>query len=1293
MASASVQLEQDEHRFYPPPPEAVPPLLAAPSRRYKRHAWLAALMLLAFVGLYCSLCFVFASVAVRNLAGATVGGRASVVGFFTGGIALVLAVFLVKALFGVTRAARARDFEVTPETEPELFRFLYRLADETRAPRPHRVFLSPLVNAAVFYDRSFLNLLFPSKKNLELGLGLVNVLTLSDLKAVLAHEFGHFAQRSMSVGRWTYVAEQIAGDVVMRRDWFDRALARLSSMDLRIAWIGWIFRSIVWSLRALLDSMFALVVLAQRALAREMEFQADLVSVSVSGSDGIVHALHRLNAADQAMDAALTLAATELSRGRRVPDLFALQSRVIEHMRVILSDPGYGLPPERPVDGSADHRLFEEQLAQPPKMWSTHPSNREREDNAKRRYVGAVRDDRSAWLLVRDPSELRRAVTAHALDGAIGSREVTAATPEEALASLDAHFLRTAFHPGYRGMYLRRSPLLHVERTTELLDTTISSENLAARLAALYPAVLSPKVKRLRILEEELASLEALREGVLHAPGGVIRHRGRPLKRRELSTAIAEVKRELGTLGAELSGHDRECRSLHRLAADELGRGWPEHLHGLLSLAHYAAHTGADLDDARGHLANVLAVVTADGRVNEAERYRLVSAATELYTAIRNVDERKRKVIVCEPVARRLGIGSFRLVLPDRLTLEAPSLQNIGEWLNVIQRFYRAYRGPVAALEDAALDALLEAESLVTRAYLTGDDPGSAPNAGRAPKRYATRVPGTERQRQRRLPLWDRFVNADGMLLAGARFALAAAIVGGVVGFGASVGHAQVVVYNAFDFPVTVSLGPRRIDVFPHDAARYEVEPSSKLHVEARTNGGYRIEAFDADVSSLRTYVYNVGGASPLVEWTASYGYAARVPERPLGHPRFLETTADVLFRDPPSKLSMTGKSDTRTVLTGYAGVSPAPMLQRLTTDREREAVTLIHAEHVDAGSPNAALWLQRLLALPEFEQVLAARLSRNPADLALVRLEESATSPETRRSLCARLANLTALKADNVHVEYVRAQCIDARAERNRLLVELYDRNPDHAHAAIVAGKVATSAQRFEEATRAFLAASKSEALRSSAVNMLQRVHRVHPERPLPPDLLHESKETMELLSLETGQGVPEGAKAYMHLAKGALTEALRVSDGNTEERPRVVILAAASDGATPEMVKTALSLPAEFTAATTVWSALALTTRERGNTAALVSRAKQIDDPDTESLLTHLQQPGFFEDAAAVRSAAAELNPLAGAQLYVMGSILKGNAAPPEWRRLASGLLFASERPYFDLTATAKRSPKVTR
>ena len=136
---------------------------------------------------------------------------------------------------------------MTREQEPRLFAFLDRLADDTGAPRPNRVFVSTRVNAAVFYDVSLLNLLFPTKKNLEIGLGLVNALNLSEFKAVLAHEFGHFAQRSMAVGRWVYVAQQVTGHLVARRDWFDELLAAIGRLDIRVIWVAWILRTIAAS--------------------------------------------------------------------------------------------------------------------------------------------------------------------------------------------------------------------------------------------------------------------------------------------------------------------------------------------------------------------------------------------------------------------------------------------------------------------------------------------------------------------------------------------------------------------------------------------------------------------------------------------------------------------------------------------------------------------------------------------------------------------------------------------------------------------------------------------------------------------------------------------------------------------------------------------------------------------------------------------------------------------------------------------------------------------------------------
>src|SRR5262249_20698318 len=120
-----------------------------------------------------------------------------------GGIAsAMICLFMVKGFFKRSRSDPVIGVEVTEDGEPELFAFIHRLCQDTKAPFPHRIYVVPDVNAAVAYHESVLNLFLPARKNLIIGLGLVNRLNLMEFKAVLAHEFGHFSQKSMKLGTY-----------------------------------------------------------------------------------------------------------------------------------------------------------------------------------------------------------------------------------------------------------------------------------------------------------------------------------------------------------------------------------------------------------------------------------------------------------------------------------------------------------------------------------------------------------------------------------------------------------------------------------------------------------------------------------------------------------------------------------------------------------------------------------------------------------------------------------------------------------------------------------------------------------------------------------------------------------------------------------------------------------------------------------------------------------------------------------------------------------------------------------
>ncbi|MBC8025436.1 MAG: M48 family metalloprotease, partial [Steroidobacteraceae bacterium] len=803
-----------EH-VYPPGPATVPPNLTAATAAYKRHAWLAMLGLAAFIASYFALSAFFAWTAWRLFSGMLGdGGNFDLWGFIAAIGAGFLAVFMLKALVFIQHRYEIDDIEITRAEQPRLFEFIDRLADEARAPRAHKVFLSPRVNAAVFYDLSLLNLIVPSKKNLEIGLGLVNVVTLGEFKAVLAHEFGHFAQRSMAVGRWVYIARQIAGHVVSRRDALDKFLKQLSRLDLRIAWIGWLLSIIVWSIRSMMDVLFRMVLLAERALSRQMEFQADLVAVSLTGSDALIHALHKLNAADDAWDKTMDFANAEYGKKRGVKDLFAVQTRILSRMREILNQPSYGVVPPLPATARETHRVFKTELAQPPRMWATHPPSADRESNAKQRYVAAEVDDRSAWQLFQDPQALKDQMSAHVFRGT----EIEATLPDKTFEQLDKEYGRAFLNPGYRGAYLNRSPVRHADAAAALYGPPVSPAELPAVLDSLYPPSLSKDVEQLNEKLEEKHALEALRDSQAQAPGGIIQHQGRPVGRAELPRVIAALDRDVSGVRSRIEAHDRICRTAHLSAARVLQKGWPQYLQGLAAALHYADHCEANLRDVHGYVCNIYSVVTADGRVSSKELARLVDGCQQLFRVLQAVYTDMPQVTLDRTLTRRLEVENWAAML-EAFQLPPPNRENIGQWLEVIDGWVGAARHSLSRLRTAALEQLLLAESQVAKFARDKVQPAEAPPATAVPLQFLTLMPGKERPRQKRLDWWDRFQTADGVVPAIARSVVAVGIVGSVVALGAQVGTSSLTIYNALASPVVVWL----------DGERFVAEPMQPL--------------------------------------------------------------------------------------------------------------------------------------------------------------------------------------------------------------------------------------------------------------------------------------------------------------------------------------------------------------------------------------------------------------------------------------------------------------------------------
>jgi Zn-dependent protease with chaperone function len=570
----------DTAPLYPPPPADVPHDLTRRSGKYRREVIVLTVSLLLFVLLYLALLAAsawFTYWAFTHHFGTTTRrGTASSNPLLNIGLGLagaMLFLFLLKGLFKGQRADRSHYVEVTERDQPELFGFIHCLCEEVSAPHPARVYLSPDVNAAVVYDSSLVNLIVPPKKHLLIGLGLVNSVTLSEFKATLAHEFGHFSQCSLGLGTYVYVANRVLHDVVYARDTWDQWLHWWCRWDIRVSFPAWGLRGVVWGLRHGLGGAFRGINLMDRALSRQMEFNADDVAVSAAGSDSITHVLCRLEFAGESLSAAAQDLFAAADHGLFTRDLFYHQTTAAERLRRQRKDPRLGLPPAPASSSNGEPaRVFDPSKGDDgiPAMWRTHPPNHEREANAKRHYLRVQLDDRSPWLLFRDLEQLKEDVSRRFYKHSLDRKETCRPTdPVEVQKFIDAEHAATTYDPKYYGLYDDRfvGPGDGAALAAEADRNPWPAERLGEFLRGWPGADLEERMEKNRRLRGEYGLLQGLKNGELTLKGKTFSFREEERTMRDVPRLFEAVDKEISSHGAALDALDRDVFSAHYQAA------------------------------------------------------------------------------------------------------------------------------------------------------------------------------------------------------------------------------------------------------------------------------------------------------------------------------------------------------------------------------------------------------------------------------------------------------------------------------------------------------------------------------------------------------------------------------------------------------------------------------------------------------------------------------------------------------------------------------------------------------
>lgn len=316
-------------------------------------------------------------------------------------LAIMLGIYLVKPLFAFKKNHNETRVEVFETECPNLFAMIRDVAGKTGCKMPKHVYLSPDVNACVFYDTSFWSIFFPIKKNLEIGLGLFDGTSVEEVKSIIAHEFGHFSQNSMKVGSTVYVTNTVLHDLIYAEDFWDRFVDKWCLSDTGgIRFFGVLTRGLTNIIKRLTFYVYKFVQKGYLKLSRYMEYDADNIACQCVGSDNFVSAMCKIDSLSN-KDGLYKHLLSNLIDEKKIVANYFIGKRIVANIIPNKDMPvlQYDEQLIKPI------RTFEiESRVKVEDVWSSHPSLEDRLDNARAQHCPATVSGNPipAWSLIPD---------------------------------------------------------------------------------------------------------------------------------------------------------------------------------------------------------------------------------------------------------------------------------------------------------------------------------------------------------------------------------------------------------------------------------------------------------------------------------------------------------------------------------------------------------------------------------------------------------------------------------------------------------------------------------------------------------------------------------------------------------------------------------------------------------------------------------------------------------------------------------------------------------------------------
>jgi Zn-dependent protease with chaperone function len=233
------------------------------------------------------------------------------------------------------------DIHVPPDSP--IYTLVHELTTSLNAPRIHSIVLDDQLNAAAYTSRGFFSLIGVHRK-LILGVPLLRLLSGDEMKAVIAHELGHFSRNHGKLGHWLYRVRSKWGlYLLMHRDVDD---------------------GFIESTQKLIAKRFIPYFLKQSsAWSHQCEYEADASAASIHLESHLISALAKMELHDYLRHSQIQHLVTKWQLAFKTPPIDMLAD--IEHVT-------------RMQSASAFESALAHAQLRPLELFDTHPRLQQR---------------------------------------------------------------------------------------------------------------------------------------------------------------------------------------------------------------------------------------------------------------------------------------------------------------------------------------------------------------------------------------------------------------------------------------------------------------------------------------------------------------------------------------------------------------------------------------------------------------------------------------------------------------------------------------------------------------------------------------------------------------------------------------------------------------------------------------------------------------------------------------------------------------------------------------------------